>query len=382
MAIRALMLPSEQEPALAVTEGSLSSADIEAELMDRTPVSRWLLDRPLDGKAPPCTELPLDRPGWARCVAAVVIDGRLGGYLSILGAASELDDLDRLAAERGALVCAVELAKQRAVEAAEERGRGDLLDLLLTVSAAEERALARRAAEMGYELERYHAVLLFDLGAGVSQGSREQVAREFRARLLHTGIQVFLCPHDEDLAALCSAGDVTLLDGIEQHAQRTRERIAERAPQVEVAIGIGRPGAGLAGLRRSFAQAQESLSLVRSLFGGGRVLSFGDLTLYHLLGRLQACDELAEFYEQTLSSLETYDAGHDTQLVDTLEAFFSQHGNVSQTAERLYLHRNSLLYRLERIAEITGLDLDDADARFALQLALKLRPFVLNACPA
>jgi purine catabolism regulator len=111
------------------------------------------------------------------------------------------------------------------------------------------------------------------------------------------------------------------------------------------------------------------------------VLSFGDLTIYHLLGRLQACEELAEFYDQTLASLETYDAGHDTQLVDTLEAFFSQNGNVSQTAERLYLHRNSLLYRLERIAEITGLNLDEADDRFALQLALKLRPFVLNACP-
>jgi purine catabolism regulator len=387
MAVRALMLPPEQKPAPSAAEESLSTAEIEAELADRAPVSRWLLDRPLDGKAPPCTELPLDRQGWARCVAAVVIDGRLGGYLSILGEASELDDLDRLAAERGALVCAVELAKQRAVEAAEERGRGDLLDLLLTAGAAEERALARRAAEMGYELERYHAVLLFGLGAGISPSSRENlarehVAREFRARLLHTGIQVFLCPHGEDLAALCSAGDATLLDGIEQHAQRTREHIAERAPEVEVAIGIGRPSAGLAGLRRSFAQAQESLSLVRSLFGGGKVLSFGDLTLYHLLGRLQACDELAEFHEQTLASLEAYDAGHDTQLVDTLDVFFSQHGNVSQTAERLYLHRNSLLYRLERIAEITGLDLDDADARFALQLALKLRPFVLNACPA
>ena len=210
--------------------------------------------------------------------------------------------------------------------------------------------------------------------------AREHIAREFRTCLLHTGIQVFLCPHDDDLAALCSAGDATLLDGIEAHAQRTRERIAERAPEVEVAVGIGRAGAGLVGLRRSFAQAQESLSLVRSLFGGGRVLSFGDLTLYHLLGRLQACDELAEFHGQTLASLETYDAGHDTQLVDTLEAFFAQHGNVSQTAERLYLHRNSLLYRLERIAEITGMDLDDADDRFALQLAVKLRPFVLGAC--
>jgi purine catabolism regulator len=145
---------------------------------------------------------------------------------------------------------------------------------------------------------------------------------------------------------------------------------------------LGRPGAGLDGLRRSFSQAREALALVKGLFDGDRVLSFGKMTLYHLLGRLQACEELGDFYDQTLAALVNYDRGHDTQLVDTLEAFFAQHGNVSQTAERLFLHRNSLLYRLERIADITGLDLDDADDRFSLQLALKLRPFLAAACPA
>jgi purine catabolism regulator len=133
-------------------------------------------------------------------------------------------------------------------------------------------------------------------------------------------------------------------------------------------------------LRLSFAQARESLRLVQSLFDGDRVLSFGELALYHLLSRLQNCDELADFYEQTLAPLVDYDQDHDMQLVDTLETFFAQHGNVSQAAERLYLHRNSLLYRIERIGEITGLDLDDADARFSLQLALKLRPFLAAAC--
>jgi purine catabolism regulator len=209
------------------------------------------------------------------------------------------------------------------------------------------------------------------------------VAREFRARLLHpdargqpAGIQVLFCPHEEALAVLCGAKDAALLDRIEQHAQQTYASLGDGDPPLPLAAGIGRPGAGLAGLRRSFAQAREALALVESLFEGDRVLSFGELALYHLLGRLQGCEELAFFYDQTLAALDEYDRGHDTQLVETLETFFAQHGNVSQTAERLYLHRNSLLYRMERIAEITGLDLDDADDRFALQLALKLRPFL------
>jgi purine catabolism regulator len=278
------------------------------------------------------------------------------------------------------LVCAVELAKQRAVHAAEKRVRGDFLDLLLTANATEERAVARRAAEYGYALERYHAVLLWDAGEEGTLTSN-QVARAFRTRLLHSGIQVLLCPHEDALAVLCSAGDAALLEQVEKHAQQTHSQLAEAEPPLTVAAGIGRPGAGLAGLRRSFAQSREALGLVKSLFGGDRVLSFGELTLYHLLGRLQSCQELGDFYDQTLAALVDYDRGHDTQLVDTLEAFFAQHGNASQTAERLFLHRNSLLYRLERIAEITGLDLDDADDRFSLQLALKMRPFLAASCP-
>ena len=52
---------------------------------------------------------------------------------------------------------------------------------------------------------------------------------------------------------------------------------------------------------------------------------------------------------------------------------------MSQAAESLYLHRNSLLYRLERIREISGLDLDDPDDRFSLQLALRCRPFMSSS---
>jgi purine catabolism regulator len=361
---------------LAWPEGcTLSPEELAPPLGDASPLRQWLWGRPLDGKAPPCTELILDPFGWTRCVAAFVIEGELGGYLSLLGPAGSLDDLDRLAVERGALVCAVELAKQRAVEAAEDRLRGDFLDLLLTAGPAEERALARRAAEMGCELELHHAVVIFGLDEDSPQ-TLPLLASEFRAHILNTGSKTFLCPYEADLVVLCSAEDVSSLRHLEELTQSTRERLTQLSSQARVAAGIGRPGAGLAGLRNSFGQAREALELARRLFGGDKVLPFSDLGIYRLLYRLQDSEELVEFYEQTLASLAQYDASHNTELVPTLEAFFAHHGNVSQTAESLYLHRNSLLYRLERISEITGLDLDDADDRFSLQLALKIRPLL------
>ena len=60
------------------------------------------------------------------------------------------------------------------------------------------------------------------------------------------------------------------------------------------------------------------------------------------------------------------------ELIHTLEAFFQHNGNLSQTAEALFVHRNTLIYRLERIASITNLSLDKPENRLAIQLALHI----------
>ncbi len=328
----------------------------------------------MDSKSPPGTKLDLPEKGWARCITAIVIEDRLVGFLSILGFNDDLDALDQLAVERGALVCAVEMAKQRAVFAVEHQLRGDFLDMVLTAGSTEGPALNRRAAEMGYPLDRQHTVVLFDLSQKAAR-VWSITASEFRTSLLDSGIQVFLCTYEEKLVALCSTREKVDTKTLIQYANNTSNRIKSLIPQLGVAIGIGKPGKGLVGLRQSFAQAGEALELIQALFKGDKVLAHGDLGLYHILHHLQDCDDLDEFHNQTLAPLVTYDAVHDAQLVHSLEAFFNHHGNISQTAEALHLHRNSLIYRLDRVKEITGMDLDDADDRFALQLALKLQPF-------
>ena len=63
----------------------------------------------------------------------------------------------------------------------------------------------------------------------------------------------------------------------------------------------------------------------------------------------------------------------NADLIKTLEAYFNCHGNLSQTAESLIVHRNTLLYRMNRINEIAGIDLNRPETRLALHLALTIR---------
>ena len=75
-------------------------------------------------------------------------------------------------------------------------------------------------------------------------------------------------------------------------------------------------------------------------------------------------------FRELIGRVEAYDREHNSDLVRTLRVYFAANANTSEAADRLYLHRNSLPYRLSRVQDLTGLDLTDHRARLALQLGL------------
>ncbi len=88
-----------------------------------------------------------------------------------------------------------------------------------------------------------------------------------------------------------------------------------------------------------------------------------------MLEKLASSGGLRPFRE-LVERLEAYDRDHGSDLIRTLRVFFAANANASEAADRLYLHRNSLPYRLSRVQELTGLDLKDHRARLVLQLGL------------
>lgn len=75
-------------------------------------------------------------------------------------------------------------------------------------------------------------------------------------------------------------------------------------------------------------------------------------------------------FRDLIGHVEAYDLEHNSDLLRTLRVYFAANANTSEAADRLYLHRNSLPYRLARVEHLTGLDLKDHRARLALQLGL------------
>lgn len=287
------------------------------------------------------------------------------GYLALAGAS--LDAWDRLAAARGAAALALEFAKEYAVQAAEERLRGDFLSSVLAAGSANEIAnLLRRGEELGYNLALPHVALLCQ-PEDVNQTELERILSNLQSEINRRGVAAPLTRRESTVLCMLPVSDSALPP--RELTEVLRERLNHDHPGI--ALALGRPAAELSEWRRALEEADQALSLGRELFGPERVLAFSDLGVYRLLVLLRDAPELWSFYRETLSKLAAYDQKQGGELFRTLEAYFNHLGNLRATSESLHVHRNTLLYRLERIKQISGFDLNNAEEFFAIWLAVR-----------
>ena len=147
-----------------------------------------------------------------------------------------------------------------------------------------------------------------------------------------------------------------------------------RIPQVEdlrvpapLLVGIGEPHPGVAGFRRTFLEASDSLGLAARL-GSSSGVSYVDAALAILLSRDE--ERARWFVEYELRDL-AGDSPETTDLRNTLRTFFDTRMRIAPAAERLFLHRNTLINRLERIQSLLGHSVTErtAETQAALVLA-------------
>ncbi|MBI5301536.1 MAG: helix-turn-helix domain-containing protein [Chloroflexi bacterium] len=304
----------------------------------------------------------------ARLVAPIVVMGVARGFLSLIATEDALTQFDHAAAEQSAAACALEMAKAKAVSEAEKRVRGSFIDALLSGSLAPPEA-ASWARRNRYDPEGLHTVLVADWlkKAHPSHRRLETMVREVTNRHEHGALVQM---RENEVVVLARLDARQGVESARRLAANIRRRASAEFPNDPLAMGIGRAAEALIGLRDSYREARQAQTMARRL-AEPNALYFGELNVYRLLFQLEDNPELATFADEVLGKLIEYDREQGTDLVQTLAAYFTHKGNLSQTAEALFVHRNTLLYRMERIKEISGLDLDNPETRFNIQLALR-----------
>jgi hypothetical protein len=169
--------------------------------------------------------------------------------------------------------------------------------------------------------------------------------------------------------SLCLAFGVSVLSG----------GAAQNGPQAD--NGPAGPGSGaggpaacwtVAGIGQALAQARQARQVAALLGGGVRVVDAAALGSVDLLLATAPAQARRAFRASLLSPLLDYDADHGTELVRTLRVFLDCSGSWTRAAEAMFVHVNSLRYRMRRVEELTGRDLGSLADQAALLLALRL----------
>jgi DNA-binding PucR family transcriptional regulator len=138
------------------------------------------------------------------------------------------------------------------------------------------------------------------------------------------------------------------------------------------ALGRSRITEDPADLPRAASEALLAANVAQGS-ADGAALAFEQTGAYRLLlsAMSENPNELQRFYDETVEPLVAYDEQYETELVRTLEAFLEADGNVAGTAQRLFTHRHTIYYRLERVRDLSGHDVSSSDGREKLSLGLK-----------
>jgi sugar diacid utilization regulator len=281
---------------------------------------------------------------------------------------------------------ASEVERIRAPARASQEASAAFLRAILARDVLESDEIVSRGTALGIDLMAGGSVLVARAHAYVpaEEGWRARVlatAERGARAVVPTAISA---PADRETAA---AEVIILVPGSDDAlAKRAAEGVLRELqaglPGHTFAIGRSRVAMDPLDLHRA---ANEALLAVNVAEGDEErpLLAFEQTGAYRLLLSAMSEDpaELQRFYAETVEPLVAYDDQYETELVRTVEAFLDNDGNVAGTAQKLFTHRHTIRYRLERVRELSGLDVGSTDGREKLSLGLKAMRVLGVAAP-
>ncbi|HSP08087.1 MAG TPA: PucR family transcriptional regulator ligand-binding domain-containing protein [Candidatus Dormibacteraeota bacterium] len=320
-----------------------------------------------------------------RLIAPILAANQVLGYISILDRPPHNEELAFMAIEQAALVLALSIAKERELSEVEGRVRGEFLEDLLHGTYGDESAAQRRARHIGYPLHGSHIVMLVDIDdfrgfnrAGqITEDAIQALKREFLRRV--AGVvrasypRALVQGRSDQVVSLMPLGTEAADHQARSHALglQVQQVVADWKPGFTVSVGFSGPmeaPVGVAGALREVTSIMESLARFKRW---SQVIAVPELGLTGLLAAVTD-ERLVDYSRRHLGPLMEHDSARKGSLVATLRAYLET-GEQQQAAQRLRIHPNTLRYRLDRIREISGADLEDPETRLNLSVALRVQ---------
>jgi sugar diacid utilization regulator len=279
------------------------------------------------------------------------------GVVALIDPEVTTDESDHRALEYATVLLAFELTRLRNLAEDDVRLRGQLvMDL---ISGRGGPGVLGRAQSLDYDLGRPHRVVVIETSPTAGDSSTETNALRRVVRDADIG-SLFVVQQDH----------IILLAANEVPWESFRAAVATELRRA-CRVGVGRQCSSPEDFPHSYREAEHALGLQKKIDAPPQVTVFDDLGIYQLLSDAADLSTVEELIRRWHGRLLDHDAQHGSQLVTTLGTYLDCGGRYDRTAESLFIHRNTLKYRLQRIREVSGLELGTPEVNFNLQLATR-----------
>ncbi len=317
------------------------------------------------------------------------IGGAPAGYLWMDLADSPLRPEDVVVLYWAGRALEAELGKERVRLETELGVRGDFVDDVINGHHGSVDLLLQRARYLGADLSSGALTVVVDIDdfAGYLGRRRlkESAIQELKRRLSDAvrlqarGLfsNFLLGPRSDNVILfLGPSGDdppEELAQMALELASRVQRYVKGLLPDLTVSVGIGRFKDDPAEISDAYSEAEVALEIGHRIHGPSSVSTFEQTGTYKLLFRVmqEEPEELETFYIETLAPVVAYDSRYGTELVSTLTTYLGNDASTAKTAADLFAHRHTIRYRLDRVKELTRLDVDKSEDRERLTLGIK-----------
>jgi DNA-binding PucR family transcriptional regulator len=292
-----------------------------------------------------------------RVVALAQSGSEVLGVLSLIDSDRVAGPKELLVLELAATVLAVELAHRRSMIEVELRLRRELVDDL--VSGTDKGSAQARAEALGHDLVGPHQV------AAVTWHGRfgdEDLAQAVQRAAGNLGLRALVARRAGHVVLIAPA----TLPGAQLHTEVSRLLTSSSG-----AVGVGGSAAAPQDYPRSYREAVRAMDIRQRSRNPSGATTFQELGIYRILIVGDDNTDILRFVQEWLGPLLDYDGERHAELVETLHQYLEHGGNYDAAAATLLIHRSTLRYRLQRIHNISGLDLRDVDVRLNLHVATR-----------
>ena len=321
-----------------------------------------------------------------RVVPVSVYDSSTYGYIVVWETVRTLDAADYIALEQVAVSVAIERIRARENEEAKVRSRREFFDDLLSGNF-ESLSAARAMAELhGLRSDTPYRCLLVRYARDsaeerITQQKLGQEGDRCMEICLHTAKELCLSvmgvPYSAYAVLLLAspAGERESETQARRYAEALYDALAAQfSPKSFIIVGV--PADDITQIPETYRDLHSIAKILRGSTTYPPIIFAEDYTVVMLLEKYVDRKNLADFVRKTLGALEDYDRENHSRLLMTLDVYFSKSGNITEVAKQMYIHRNTCIYRMEKIKTILQDDFSNPMKLLNYQVALWVMKFL------